>query len=206
VRIAIDENATARQPQKAATQERFDGILREAEAILLADGINGFSIPVLAERLGYTRASIYRFFPTPYAVINKLSLRYFDDLSEKIQNLITEHPELGWQDVLVRAIRFAAEYYNNKPAARILMLGGALTDVSFSVQEQTNQNLGNTIRAMLEERDISLSTEPDRAWIAVGIIDGILRHSQYRYGHVTDACCEEAIRASVAYLTPVLKK
>ena len=205
VRIEIDEHATARQPQKRATRDRVEGILREAEAILLAEGINGFSIPMLAARLGYTRASIYRFFPTPYAVINKLSLRYFDDLSERVKHLARVHTEMGWQDLLALLIRFSAIYYNERPAARLLMLGGALTDMSFSVQEQTNQDLGNMIRVLLQDRGLTLASEPDRASIAVGIIDGILRHSQYRYGRVTDECCEEAIRASIAYLLPIIE-
>lgn len=203
VRIEVDEQATARSPQKRATRDRVEGILREAEAILLTEGINGFSIPVLAARLGYTRASIYRFFPTPYAVINKLSLRYFDDLSERVKHLSRLHPEMAWQDLLALLIRFATIYYNERPAARLLMLGGALTDMSFSVQEQTNRDLGNMVRLLLQERGITLASEPDRAAIAVGIIDGILRHSQYRYDRVTDACCEEAIRASTSYLTLV---
>jgi AcrR family transcriptional regulator len=202
MRIEVDESAIARQPQKAATRDRFEGILREAEALLLEHGINGFSIPILADRLGYTRASIYRFFPTPYSVLNELSSRHFEDLTQRIRGLASECADMAWQDLLAELIRFAASYFNDRPAARLLMLGGALTDLSFSVQEQTNQSLGQVIRTQLAAHGLDLPEEPDRAWIAVGIVDGVLRHSQFRYGRVTAACCDEAVRAMVSYLSP----
>src|SRR5207244_1726842 len=91
------------------------------------------------------------------------------------------------------------DYYNARPVARILLLGGPVTDQNFRIQEQTNEELGKVFRALFKERGIELPKEPDVAWIAVDIVDGVLRHSQYRHGRITNACRDEALRAVIAY-------
>jgi hypothetical protein len=107
---------------------------------------------------------------------------------------------------LARVLQFAADYYNARPVARILLLGGPVTDQSFRIQEQTNEQLGQLFRALFQMRGIDLPKEPDLAWIAVDIVDGVLRHSQYRHDRITDACREEAVRAVVAYLEPYAER
>ena len=196
----LDERALARQPTKPPSRARFEGVLDEAEKLLLEQGLNGFSIPVLAERLGYTRASIYHFFPTPYAMLNELSHRYFKESSSLIIELTQGFGGLPWRDMLERVVAFAAEYYNERPIARMLLLGGPVTDQSFRIQEQTNEQLGAMIHAEFQKRGIELPKEPDVAWITVDIADGILRHSQYRYEHITDPCRDQAVHAMTAYL------
>jgi AcrR family transcriptional regulator len=202
----LDRRALARQPIKPPSRARFEGILDEAEQLLLEQGLNGFSIPALAERLGYTRASIYHFFPTPYALLNELSRRYFQESSTQVMGVARGWDELPWRELLARMLQFAADYYNARPVARILLLGGPVTDQSFRIQEQTNEEIGRVLRAIFQMRGIDLPEEPDVAWIAVDIVDGVLRHSQYRHDHITDACRDEAVCAVVAYLEPYAKR
>lgn len=198
----MDQRALARQPTKFPSRIRFQGILDEAERLLLEDGLNGFSIPALAERLGYTRASIYNFFPTPHAVINELSQRYFRESSDLVRDFARAHSRLSWRPLLTQAIKFAADYYNGRPLARMLLLGGPLADQNYRIQEETNEQLGEIFRALFLERGIALPKEPDVAWIFIDIVDGVLRHSQYRYGRITDSCRDEAVRAAISYLAP----
>jgi hypothetical protein len=75
-----------------------------------------------------------------------------------------------------------------------------VTDQNFRVQEETNEQLGRVFRALFQARGIDLPKKPDVAWIAVDIVDGVLRHSQYRYGRITVACRDEAVRAATSYL------
>jgi AcrR family transcriptional regulator len=196
----LDQRAVARLPTKRPSRERFQGILDEAEKLLLEHGLNGFSIPILAERLGYTRASIYFFFPTPYAVLNELSRRYFQDSCKQVMEFARARDEMSWRELMARAIHFGADYYNQRPVARMLLLGGTSTDQNFLIQEETNQQLGQVFRTLFHVRGIDLPTEPDAAWIVVDIVDGVLRHSQYRYNRITDGCRDEAVRAATSYL------
>jgi AcrR family transcriptional regulator len=196
----LDRRAVARLPTKRPSQARFQRILDEAEKLLIEHGLNGFSIPLLAERLGYTRASIYFFFPSPYAVLNELSRRYFKDSCAQIIEFARGRDEMSWRELMARVIGFGVDYYNERPVARMLLLGGPSTDQYFLIQEETNQQLGDVIRTLFQTRGIDLPTEPDAAWLVVDIIDGVLRHSQYRHGRITDGCRDEALRAANSYL------
>ena len=59
----LDTLATAKRPTQKRARERFERVLDAAEELLVESGLSGFSIPVLAERLGYTRGSVYAYFP-----------------------------------------------------------------------------------------------------------------------------------------------
>jgi AcrR family transcriptional regulator len=196
----LDQRSQARLPTKAPSRIRFQGILDEAERLVLEDGLNTFSIPALAARLGYTRASIYHFFPTPHAVLNELSRRYFQESAAQIMEFARTKDMLSWQELLVQVMNFAANYYNERPVARMLMLGGPLADKNYSIQEETNEQLGGLFRVLFQIRGFDLPKEPDVAWIFVDIVDGVLRHSQHRYCHITDGCRDEALRVATAYL------
>ncbi|MEQ5837965.1 MULTISPECIES: TetR/AcrR family transcriptional regulator [Paraburkholderia] len=201
-KVKLNPLAVARQPVKQPSRVRFEGILDEAEQLLIEEGIHGFSIPILAERLAYTRASIYHFFPSPYALLNELSQRYLDDSSTKIMKLMTASIESSWQDGFAQIMQFVAKYYNARPVARMLLLGGPVTDQSFRIKEQTNERLGEAVRALLLMKGIALPKEPDLARIAVDIADAVLCHSQYHYDKITNGCRDEAVRAMIAYLAP----
>lgn len=201
----LDERAVARKPRLPKTIARLNGILDEAEKIILELGLEGFSIPILAARLNYTRASIYRFYPTPHAILNELSLRYFDESAEKVATLAAEHMDLPWRELVGKLVGFITDYYNSKPITRILLLGGAVTDKTFRIQEITNQRLGGALRLLLEARGLSVPVEPDVAWLAVDISDTIMRHSNYRHGRITEAYRDEVIRATLGYLETYIK-
>lgn len=199
--LPLDRRAVARQPIKPPSRARFQGVLDAAEQLLLEQGLNGFSIPALAERLGYTRASIYHFFPTPYALLNELSRRYYEESSTLIMELARAAGGQPWKALLEQLLQVSAAYYNARPVARMLLLGRLMTDENFSIQEQTNQRLGQLFRGLFQDRGIELPKEPDVGWIAVDIVDSILRHSQYRHDRITDACRDEALAAVIAYLS-----
>ena len=84
MRKAPEVKSRARQLGQLPNRERFDQVLDAAEELLREEGLSGFSIPVLAERLEFTRASIYKFFPTPYAVLNELTVRYLGELEKQL--------------------------------------------------------------------------------------------------------------------------
>jgi AcrR family transcriptional regulator len=197
----LDQRAVARLPTKAPSRVRFQGILDEAERLILEHGLGGFSIPALAERLGYTRASIYHFFPTPYAVLNELSRRYFQESGALIMEFARARDLLSWRELLKQVMTFTADYYNKHGVARILLLGGAIADQNNLVAEETNQQLGELFRILFQMRGVDLPKKPDVAWILVDIVDAVLRHSQHRYRRITDACRDEALRAATAYLS-----
>jgi len=201
----IDPRAVAIQPQREAGVRRYSSVLDEADKLLAAEGLTGFSIPVLAERLGYTRRSIYKFFPTPYAILNALTQQYLERLEKALQSLANDVLEMNWPDAVRRVNREAANFHNANPVARLLILGGAVTDESFRVTEFAIKQLGEFLRQILGSRGYSIPEDPDVASIAVDIGTAVFRVSNLYHGKVTDRYAEESAHAMVAYLDKYVK-
>lgn len=203
---ALDPLAVARQPTQQRARERFDRILGEAETLLLEAGLSGFSIPALAGRLGYTRGSVYAYFPTPYAILNELVAGYLVDLEALFNARAERLRTLGWREGIAAVVDVAAGYHNANPAARLLILGGAVTDDGFRAQEQTNRRLGELGRRIWgQEMDLP-ARQPDAATLVVDIGMACFRRSFFEHGRITPAYREAAVVAMTgflaAYVTP----
>lgn len=199
-RTGLAEGSFAKKPTHAKTRLRFEKILDEAEKIVAEQGLSGFSIPVLAERLGFTRASIYHFFPSPFAVLNELEMRYHEDSKIQVIEAGIAAADQSWEHIIRVGIEQTAKYYNQHPVARMLLLGGLMSDDNVNIQEQNNLEMANVFRKLFATYGIHPPTEPDVSWIAIDIVHSVFSHSQYVYKKITDACIDEAYRASTAYI------
>lgn len=184
--IAVDQRAIARLPQQQRAIDRFELVLQESQALLSEEGLSGFSIPAVAARLGYTRASIYKFFPTPYAVLNELIRRHFAGLEEKLvadaANLVT----LEWQALVRAIVHNAAAFHNEHPTGMMLALGGAVTDESYRTYELTVRHLGSLARQLMQARDLVVPMEPvDVATLSVDVATTCFRHSYLAHRRIT---------------------
>ncbi len=198
--LSID--ALPRQPLQQRAKERFERVLEEAEALLLQQGLAGFSIPVLAQRLDYPRASIYKFFPTPYAVFNELLRRYLERLEQALyRNSAPLIGRLSWREAATALVTDAAEFHNANPVARLLILGGPVSDESYRAQEITIQHLGGLTRRLFATTGVLLPQQPDVATLAVDIGTTCFRHSVFLHGEITPAYRDEAAYAMVSYLS-----
>jgi AcrR family transcriptional regulator len=200
---ALSSDALPRHPLQQRAKDRFERVLEEAAILLLETGLGGFSIPLLAERLGYPRATIYKFFPTPYAVLNELLRRCLAGLEE---TLVREAGPvvaqgLPWREAAQLLVTHAATFHNANPVARLLILGGPVSDESYRAQEITIQHLGGLARQLMGSLGIALPQEPDVATLAIDIGTTCFRHSVFLHGEITPAYRDEAAYAMVAYLS-----
>ncbi len=195
-------DSVARQPQQQRARDRFEKVLEAAEDLLLEKGMSGFSIPELATRLDMTRASIYKFFPTPYAVLNELTRRYLDKLERE---LIAAAPRImtePWAEAIDTLVTAGVNFYNNHRVACILILGGSTTDESYQALQMTIDRLGRYGRELLVARGIQLpEPPPDVAVMAAEIVTTTYRLSYYLHGEITEAYRAEAAYAMQAYLS-----
>lgn len=200
----LDPLAVARQPTQQRARERFDSILATAETLLVEQGLSGFSIPALAERLGYTRGSVYAYFPTPYAILNELVKRYLIEL-EAVFFARAEHLRaLSWREGVAMVVDQAVRYHNAHPAARLLILGGAVTDDSYRAQEQTNKHLGKLAHALWSGR-MALPRSPDVMTLSADIGTACFRRSFFEHGEITPAYRDAAIAAMTGFLEPYVR-
>jgi AcrR family transcriptional regulator len=202
----LDPAAIAREPVQQRAKDRFERILKEAEALLAKEGLSGFSIPVLAERLGYTRGSVYAYFPTPYAILNELVKRSLVELEAFFYDRADELSRMPWRDSIRVIIEHAVRFHNERPVARLLILGGAVTDDSFRAQEITVERLGTLGRELMKRNGIRLPANPDVATLSVDIGLACLRRSFFNHGTITARYKEAAIAGMIGFLEPYIER
>ncbi len=197
----LNPRAQARQPQQSRAIDRFELVLETSQKILAESGLEGFSIPAVAQRLGYTRASIYKFFPTPYAILNELVRRHFGLLEEALREESASSAEDSWQALTRRMVRLAAKVHNAHPVGMMLSLGGATTDESNRIYATTIQQLGQLIETVLERAGHPLPTRAiDTATLGVDLATTCLRHSLQQHGHITAEYVEIATVTLIDFL------
>jgi AcrR family transcriptional regulator len=68
--------AERKQPEQRRSRERVERILDEAAALISETGVDGMTMSALAETAGVSLPSIYRYFASKQAIIERLALRY----------------------------------------------------------------------------------------------------------------------------------
>jgi AcrR family transcriptional regulator len=198
---ASDSQVFPRQPLQQRAKDRFERVVEAARQLLLEQGLSGFSIPELAARLNYSRATIYNFFPTPYTIFNELTRRYLTELEQLLVRSSGELQRLPWREGAMRMAAFACGFYNEHPVARLLILGGPITDESYRAQELMIQRMGQLVQRFFEQRGIMLPpAPPDVSLLAVELGFTCFRVSFFLHGEITAQYQEEAGRTMIAYL------
>lgn len=201
----LDPLAVARQPTQQRAKERFDRILQEAETLLVEEGLSGFSIPAVAERLGFTRGSVYAYFPTPYAILNELVRRYLVELESEFHARMGQLRSMHWREGIEAVVDHAVQFHNSHPAARLLILGGAVTDDSYRAQEQTNKRLGNLGRKAWTLTARLPAGAPDIITLSADIGTACFRRSFFEHGEITPAYRDAAVVAMSSFLDTYMK-
>lgn len=199
----LSVESTPRRPIQERSRARFERVLEEAEELLLEVGLEGFSIPTVAERTGYTRGSVYAYFPTPHALLNELARRYLAELEASYVAGAGELVRLPWKKGIEAVVARAAAYYNARPVARLLLLSGAIADEGYRARETTLQRLGVLGREVMKKRGLILpARSPDVATLVADIGQACLRRSVVQHGTVVPAYRDAAVKAMVAFLEP----
>ncbi len=192
-----------RQPLQQRSKDRFEQVLDAARELLLESGLAGFSIPELAVRLNFSRATIYNFFPAPHSIFNELTRRYLAQLEALLMAEGRKMGEKSWHDATRFIAELSAVFFNSHPVARLLILGGPTTDESHRALELMVQRLGSMVRRMFEARGVTLPpAPPDVSLLVVEIGFSCARASFFLHGEITPQYRDEAAKAMIAYFSP----
>ena len=197
---------TARPPLQERSRLRVSLILQAAEALLHSEGLSRFSIPVLAEQLGYPRATIYKFFPTPYALLSTLAERHLEALEKVLYSQAKDLIKVAdWRGVTRRMVEAAAGYYQQQPVACILLLGGPVTDDSHRSLEYTINRLGKLTHEMLQQAGLKLAEHPYEAALVIEYGTASFRLSYFLHQTITPEYIEVAGDVMIAFIEKRLK-
>lgn len=205
--LPMDHRGLAKQPQQQRSQDRFERILEVSEQLLLEAGLTDFSIPALAKELEWPRASIYKYFPTQYAIYNELAIRYLGKLEQLLARNAKRALEQSRPESVQTFVNTAARFYDANPVARLLILGGAATDEAFRAQELTIQHLGQIARELFARSGVILPQSPvDVAALAVDLGTTCFRLSFFKHKQITREYRDEAAYTMIAYLSRYFAK
>ncbi len=196
-----------RRPLQPRGQARFDQVLEVARELLNEDGLAGFSIPAIAQRTQFTRASIYNFFPTPHSILNELARQELAMLEERIEARGLEHGQGSWRQRILDTVRDVAQFYEQRPIARQLLLGDGVTDEAFRAQTLTIRHLGTLVSRLFEGDGLCIPEHPvDVVSLAIELATTCLRHSVFLHGRITAEYAAEAAQVMVQYLQPYVQQ
>lgn len=191
-----------RVPIQRRAQLRCDAVLVAARELLEEVGLPGFSIPALARRLGFPRASIYNFFPTPRAVLNELARVGLAELEERLAQQSVTEPTLDWKQQVSNSMAVVARFYDERPVDGLLILG-TVSDDSYRDISVTYQHLGDIARRFFDAGGVRMARDPvDVLPLAVSLGTTCLRHSMLERGRITPEYRQAAVDVMVSYLEP----
>ncbi|HSW11867.1 MAG TPA: TetR/AcrR family transcriptional regulator [Solimonas sp.] len=195
-----------RPPLQQRGQARTEAVLAAARDLLAQEGLSGFSIPALAERLGFSRMSIYHFFPSQGAIIGELARRALDELERRVVSHALEHPEVRWKGQIAGLLGAVVEYFDEDPVAQLLILGGGLTAEGYTEQSRTVLRLGNLTNRLFESGGLSLPRKPiDTPVLLIDLGITCMRMSVQLHGRVTPDYQREVVETMARYIEPYLK-
>lgn len=189
-----------REPRQERSRKRFDAILDAAAALLEDKEPDDISVYTLAESSGVPPASIYHFFPDASLVFVALAERYY---REFVRDMDSDPPAgiASWQEL--HAFRFseARDRFNERKAARRLLLGSGLSATIRARDLEVDRQLAE-LSALELTKLFAIPEIPnlvDRLTEMLVVNDAIWTLSVHRHGYITTELDEQARRAREAY-------
>lgn len=196
--------STPRVPVQQRAQARCDAVLAGARDLLAEGGLADFSIPILARRLSFPRATVYNFFPTPQAILNELARHGLAELERRLTRQIMSEPTRDWRLQIHRSMAVVADFYAERPVDRLLILGTAISgDDSYRAVALTCEHLGRAASRFFAANGVVIPSSPvDVLPLAVNVGTTCLRHSELTCGRITPEYLEAGVQAMVQMLEP----
>lgn len=193
-----------RAPVQARSRERVDLILDVAADLMKSHAVNDITMALISQRSGISRPSIYQFFPTVFAIYNKLGLTLLNALLEKMSAHEPARNAPTWREANSHMIDCAVEFYNDNPVARTLLLGGGSAQELRIIDKHYDRRFAAGVRRIFADK-WSFGPQPqgDPMQIAVVISTSILSLGVFEDGLISDFYREQAKRASTGYLESV---
>lgn len=195
-----------RKPAQARTHERVARALAAAERLIVDQGPESVSIPDIAEASGVPRASLYQFYANKHQLFADIAEQHLTRVAAELKQYGAALAGAHWRDVVPLMVRSAAHYYNENPAASILILGWPMSRDTYLAQEVTIEHIGDELRSLFLTLSppVNLPRTPDIATLVTELAFACLKYGYYRDGVITDDVMIQATLAAIGYLEQVL--
>jgi len=129
----------------ADSEEARDRILAATRTRLSAAGTTNTS--EIAEDLGVTRQTIYRYFPTTDDLLDAASLAAADDLQVQLVEHVVDHLDGSGDaaDAAVEAVAYVYEHFRDDPALNRLLAPGRISGTTASLTAPSSIAIGGKL-------------------------------------------------------------
>jgi AcrR family transcriptional regulator len=202
----ILDRSTPKAPKRAGARARLDAILDAAEALAATRGIEGLSLPLLAQAAGVPASSLYHFFPSTEAVLVALVRRYNGLMDQALEAAIEDLPTDTWQAMARRLSSRARAFHDAHPVYARLILRTAAFDALRDADDEHIRQLARRFLDLLRTH-FHVPDAPDLVTplsVAMAISDRIWALLPDDDGNISDKAFEESQIAMIAYLANYL--
>lgn len=198
----MDPRVRMKKPMQQRTLDRMAKVFASTEALLLEHGPEGVSIPDVAEASGVPRASIYQFYPNKYLLFAAIADGYMADCIAVIREGGGVLAGRSWQEVTPVLVSAAANLFNERPVASILVLGWPMSRETYLSQETTLAEIGAALRVIFDNcrPSMTLPETVDVMHLVVELAFAVFKHSFFQYGRITPDMTQQATLIIEAYL------
>lgn len=118
----MDDAEERRLARKARRQEkRREEILEAARAVLLADGLAGFTVAAIAAEADVSKPAVYYYFPSRDALLEGVLVDRFEAETVALETAIAAAPDgVGAVEAMVRA--YIGHYAGDRDSFRVLQV------------------------------------------------------------------------------------
>lgn len=190
-----------KMPVQKRSKARLELVIQTTIQILEKEGLSKCTIPEIAKLADVPKINIYQYFQTVNHLFSILVKRYLDALQQYV-SFKSEH-YMSWEthEILKDLVTQVSEFYQHNKAASILILGGPVHVDGFNLQEMVIENIAEDIHFILSHKKHPLSfNRVEEVTYLVEMVFALMKHSFYKFGHITPDILVECIEISELYI------
>lgn len=203
--MAAKKRMTSKEPVQKRSRNKVERVLDAVAALIETMPLNDITVALIAEKSGVGRATIYQFFPTIYAIYNRLGELYMDELTTCIDQDEAARDAPSWQDALDALIDCTVAFHHRNPAARTLFLGDGSVRGIRTVERDYDKRFAGKLREIFGDRLRLPPMAGDPVQVLVIIATSIFSLAVFEDGRINDFYCEQTKLAVRGYLETVIR-
>ncbi|MFI6247715.1 TetR family transcriptional regulator [Streptomyces sp. NPDC051016] len=194
-----------RTPQQARSKARLARVLKAAERVLVAEGVQALTTTRVAAEAKVSVGSLYQYLPDRDAIIDALAATYFSQLEAVMEEFVRSAATERWPDPVGVLIDTYAGLYRTEDGFRALWFGSGLTDRTRDADREHKRRMADGVRRVLLALGIAGDSEGlGRACHAALLAADALAQEAFRRDAGGDtALLEEAKVMLRGYLTAI---
>jgi AcrR family transcriptional regulator len=194
-----------RTPQQARSKARLARVLKAAERVLVAEGVQALTTTRVAAEAKVSVGSLYQYLPDRDAIIDALAAGYFTQLEAVMGEFVRTAATERWPDPVGVLIDTYAALYRTEHGFRALWFGTGLTDRTREADREHKRRMADGVRRVLLALGIAEDTDTlGRACHAAVLTADALAQEAFRRDAEGDtALLDEAKVMLRGYLTAI---